>query len=1033
MYQLNHLRRVLVIAVAVSMPAAGAMAQATLKSVSSVSQSSNVEAHKTISGKVVDTSGDPLIGATVLVKGTKDATATNADGEFVIRATAGQQLVVSYIGYKGVTVDVTNRTDYNIELQENATDFDEVVVVGYATQKKVNLTGAVAALSSKDIENTPVANTATLLQGRLPGLVLTSQGAQAGNDNPEIRIRGIGTFNNSNPMVIIDGIESSVNQIQDIPAADIESVSVLKDAASAAIYGVRAGNGVIIITTKSGSESSKPHFTYNGSYTIQTHGQIPSYIDSYNWALMVNEVKPDYYDATALQKLRDGSDPDHYANTDWLDALLRTAGMQQHNFSVSGGSKSTQYNASINYANQDGIMQRTGVERMSFRTNLKTQYKRFSFGVNAFGAKTNVETPGVDPGSMLNMVAVFTRPTVPVYYSNGQYGVTDGSYAGHINDQVKNIFLDLDRNYGQDNRWLFNGRTFMAIDIWKGFRFQTSLAYAFDMKATKQYYSQPVGLYNFEGDYIGQNSMLPNRLTDYWYRNHTTTWENILTYDRTFGQHSVSVLLGHSAIRSRYYESSGYIEGFPTDNIHELSGGSKNPAVKGKTEHYSLQSFFGRVNYVFDGRYLVEFNIRRDGSSRLPKNGRWGTFPSVSGGWIWTNEKFWEPFTPIMNQGKLRASWGKLGNQEIGNYAYTSTLGANANYIFDQTGGIQSGMSETSVANEEIRWETTKTVNVGIDLAFLSNRITASFDWFDKKTSDILMSVSMPGTFLGDLKAPVQNVGAVSNRGWELSVGYRDGHGDWTWHADFSISHVSNKITELGGLKELTGASTIINRVGYAINSYYGWTADGLFRTQQDIDNYRSSNGTPITINGQRPSLGDIRYVDINDDGQINANDRDIIGNPFPKFSYGFNIGASWKNFDLNTFWQGVSGLNRYSWETTTDVRGNYMDRWYDRWSADNIDGKMPRLGNSANDTYSSFWLEDASYLRLKNLEFGYTFRQDWLRKVSLESVRLYFSSTNLLTFTKNDNFDPEKPSSDLRNYVHPSMKTFSFGINVQF
>ncbi len=1016
------------------MPSLNVLAAETVQASPTAEKTANpVNNVRIIKGKVVDASGDPMVGATVTVKNSREVATTDIDGDFSIKASKGQHLLVSYIGCNTAVVDVTGDNNYEVVLHENTTDLDEVVVVGYATQKKVNLTGSVSAISAKDIENKPVANTATLLQGRLPGLVITSNGAQAGNDTPEIRIRGIGTFNNSNPMVIIDGIESSVNQLADLPAADIENISVLKDAASAAIYGVRAGNGVILITTKTGRASNKPHFTYNGSYTIQHHGQIPNYVDSYFWAQMVNDVKPGYYDATALQKLKDGSDPDHYANTDWLGALLRNAGMQQHNFSVSGGNESTQYSASINYTNQDGIVQRSGVERMSFRTSLRSQYKRFSFGINAFGSKTNVKNPGVDPGSMINMVAVFTRPTVPIYYSNGTYGCVDGSYTGQINDQAKNIFLDLDRVWGKDNRWIFNGRAFAGIDIWEGIHFQTSLAYAYEMHINKQYYPGGVMLRDAEGKDLGMNSTLGSRLTNLWYRNTTKTWENILTYDRTFGKHSVNVLLGHSAIKSGYSQDKGYIEGFPTNTVHELDGGSKNPQVNGNSEEYSLQSFFGRVNYIFDSRYLFEFNIRRDGSSRLPKDGRWGTFPSVSAGWIWTGEKFWQDFTHILNHGKLRASWGKLGNQEIGNYLFAATLGANANYVFDQKGGLQSGMAETNIANDKIKWETTKTVDIGLDLSFLNNRVTASFDWFDKNTSDILMSVSMPGIFLGNLPAPVQNVGKVRNRGWELTAAYQDGRGDWTWNASLTLGHVNNEITYLGGLKELTGAGSFINRVGYPINSAYGWQADGLFRTQEDLDNYVTSDGTPITINGQRPVLGDIRYVDQNGDGNINPSDRVIIGNPFPKFSYGFNLGATWRNFDLSTFWQGVSGLDRYSWETTTDVRGNYTDRWYDRYTPENINGKMPRLGGSANDQYTSFWLEDASYLRLKNLEFGYTFRQNWLQKVSIESIRLYFNSTNLLTFTHNDNYDPEKPATDTRDYVHPSMKTFSFGVNVQF
>lgn len=988
-------------------------------------------AQSQVSGLVTDPSGEPLIGAGVSVVGSSTGTITDVEGKFTIAATQGQTLRFSYIGFLSVDVKVDGRKTYSVTLAEDENLLDDVVVVGYAVQKKVNLTGSVAAISSKEIDNIPAANTATLLQGRLPGLVLTSNGAQAGNDTPEIRIRGIGTFNNNDPMVIIDGVEGSVSQIQQIPAADIDNISVLKDAASASIYGVRAGNGVIIITTKQGSEGNKPKIVFNASYSVLTHGTIPTYLNSYEWAKVRNEASPTY-DEVALEHLRTGDDPDHYANTTWLKELLRTAGMQQYNISVSGGSKTTQYMTSASYSNQDGIMKFTGVERMSFRSNVTTNYKRFHFGINAFGTRTNVTTPAIEVGGgsgLMRNVSWFTRPTVPVKYSSGDYGCVDGSLRSI---SIKNPFKELTQGTGRDNSWLFNGRGFAALDIWKGLKIQTSLAYVMDENTTKKYSPKSLQENDAEGNVVhaaGKN----NTLSDSWSRSQTWTWENILSYNQTFaGKHEVNVLLGLSYIDSRYSYTGASKQGFPTENIYELDGGTLNPQAYGNSWQYNLKSLFGRVNYIYDGRYLFEFNIRRDGSSRIPKEHRYGIFPSVSAGWVFTKEHFMESVTPVMNVGKLRLSWGKLGNQEIGNYAYSATLGATGNYFFDQNADKQAGMVQTSVPNEDIRWETTSSWDVGLDLSFFESRLNASFDWFDKKTTDILMRVSMPGIFLGKLAAPYQNLGAVRNRGWELTMGYQDGKGDWTWNANFSLSRVSNKILELGGLDQMISGETI-NRVGYPINSLFALKSTGIYRNQAEVEAYKSKDGNIITYNGAIPKPGDIRFEDTDGNGNVTQDDRVIIGNPFPKFSYGFNLGASWKNIDLSTFWQGVAGLNRYTWETTSDIRGNLTERFLDRWSESNPDGSMPRIGNENNNESSSFWMQDASYLRLKNLELGYTFRQSALSKASIESIRLYFTATNLLTFTGYKYWDPEKYSSDSRSDVHPGMRSFSFGVNVQF
>ena len=984
----------------------------------------------TVTGKVYDVSGEPIIGASVVIQGTTQGTITDMDGAFQLKAQPSQTLVVSFLGYKDVILPIGNKNNFKVTLEEDSKKLDEVVVVGYATQKKVNLTGSVASVSSKDIQDIPVANTATLLQGRLPGLVLTQNGAQAGNDNPEIRIRGIGTFGNNNPMVLIDGVEGSLSQISEIPSADIDNISVLKDAASAAIYGVRAANGVILITTKRGQASSRVKVSYSGSYTLQTPGIVPDYVDSYNWALMRNEVNPDTFSPEALQKLKDGSDPDHYANTNWLDAVLRNASMHQHHLSVSGGSENTHFMASVAYSNQDGIMVKTGVERFSFRSNLDTRYKRFTFGLNLSGNKNNVTAPAVAPsgeGGIMRFVSWFTRPTVPVMYSNGHYGYVDGSSMSA--EMVKNPVELMSLGHRSNEYWRFNGKAFAGIELWEGLKFQTSLAYAFDLNATKSYTPKSPARYDADGNIV-KAAGETNKEEDYWYRNATWTNENLLTYNKQFDKHNINVLLGHSVIGSRFYKTTASIQGFPTENIYELKGGTINPGATGESEEYKLQSFFGRVNDSYDDRYLFEFNIRHDGSSRMPKANRYATFPSLSAGWVFSNEGFMKDYRNF-SLGKLRLSWGKLGNQEIGNYAYAATLGASGNYFFDQGADKQAGMVQTSVPNENIKWETTRSVNIALDLGFFNNRIQTTFEWFDKKTSDIWMQLARPGIFLGSLSAPYQNVGAVRNRGWEWTVNYSDSRGDWAWNAGFNLSRVKNEILEMGELEEKIDGN-IINRIGNPIGAYFGYKAIGIYRTEADLQR-TNSKGEVIKQNGVAPKLGDIMYADLDDNGNITPEDRDIIGNPFPKYSYSFNLGASWKNFDLSTFWQGVGGIYRYSWETSTDIRGNLTSRWVNRYSADNINAPMPALGNTMNDSYSSFWLEKSDYLRLKNLEFGYTFRQAELAKVGISSIRVYFAGSNLLTFTPLKNWDPEKSSGDTRNDVHPNMRTYSFGLNIQF
>lgn len=982
-----------------------------------------------VTGTVIDSNGEPIIGASAAEKGSANGTMTDIDGGFTINVTPNSTLVISFIGFHSKEYTISkNDLRLKVVLVENIKMMEEVVVVGYGVQKKENLTGAVSSIRFDDVASMPVANTTNMLQGRLPGVVLTNNGAQAGHDTPEIRVRGVGTFGNNNPMVLIDGVESSIDQISTLAPSDIASASVLKDAASASIYGVRAANGVILITTKRGSEQ-KPTITYSGSVALQQPTVLPDYVNSYEWAKMYNECWPSKaYTDEMLQKLQNGSDPDHFANTNWPKEMFRTAAMQQHHLSISGGSQSVHYMISTQYLNQNGIMRETANEQFNFRSNIDAKLGIVKLGLNLAGNRKKIDEPttSVTESGLMRYLTWFTRPTVPVKYANGHWGVIDGN--PNISQSVfKNPIEALNTGHRDNKHYRFDGNFFGEIDITQGLKFRSNLAYKYHTNDITTF--NPKNTIRYDSDGNALTSMGINSLSDYHYLLTTYINENIFTYNLTLNQHKLNLLAGHSIQSSRWDKTESSKQGFPTDNIYEMDGGTMNDKVTGSAEETSLQSFFGRINYNYADRYMLEMNIRRDGSSRLPQSSRYATFPSFSGGWVVTNEQFMENIK-YLDFLKLRASWGKLGNQEIGNYVYSPTMSSKGSYYFGDN--KQIGMVTSKIPNENIKWETTTITDIGFDATFWNGKINVNFDWYEKNTSDILMQLPMPGIFLGSLSAPYQNAGKVRNRGWELAANYFDQRDDFSWQAGFLIAGVKNKIIDMKGVESISGNA--INVAGNPISSYYGWKSVGIYRTQEDLDRV-NANGQKIRQNNQTPELGDIMYEDVNNDGNINDKDRQIIGNPFPQLQYSFNLGFTYKDFDLNTFWQGISGIYRYNWdETTISNGGNKTSRWLDRWSETNIDGAMPRMGRNVNDTYSSFWLSKADYLRLKNLEVGYTFKQNkFLLKSGIQTLRLYVASSNLLTFTPLDNYDPEKTNSDSRNDVHPNTKTYSFGINVTF
>ncbi len=909
-------------------------------------------------------------------------------------------------------------------LKESSELIDEVVVVAYGTQKKANLTGAVSSVKVNDIKDIPVSNTSSLLQGRMSGVTVSSFSAQPGAEGDvEIRIRGINTFGDSNPMVLIDGVEGSLNSVS---PNDIENISVLKDAASASIYGVRAANGVVLVTTKRG-HTDKKTLSYSGSYGVQKATVLPTYINSWDWATLYNEQNEAMGDVTTnftpemIQQMKDGSNPDLFANTRWSDKIFRSAPIQTHHLSMSGGNATSHYMGSVGYMGQDGIMEGTSTDRFNFRLNADSKFiDIITLGLNVSGNHEEVEEPTIGTYYVFEQMKWHSRPSVPYKYSNGDWGFVDG------NDKMQAIknpayatTITSKKKYSR-----FDGKAFLEIEPIKNLSIKTSFAYQYNqwnsIAADPAYI--PLDSY---GNPVGGSGK--NYLTDAYYSE--TQWinENLITYHFDVSGHAFNFLLGQSNQYNNFRSTTATGEDLPSDNISVLNG-ALSTSAKGDAAEAALRSFFGRVNYNYKDRYLLEFNLRRDESSRIPKKNRVGYFPSVSVGWNIAQEAFMEKYS-FISQLKLRASWGELGNQEIGYYPFAQYIGLGNNYVWGDS--KTQGVAISSLANPDIKWETTATTDVGIDAAFLNNKITLTADYFYKKTSDILLQLPIPG-IVGISTEPYVNAASVKNEGWEFALGYNDQWGDWTFGANVNFSKVKNEILDLHG-KDSWITDWSINLEGHPINSYYGYVADGLYRTQEDVDEANEKN----SVGGGALKLGDIRYKDISGpegkpDGVVDTNDRTVIGNPFPDFTYGFGLNAAYKGFDFSAFFQGVAGVDRVVMDYPT-ISGNVTTVFLDRYSESaNPNGNFPRLGNGDyNSQPSSFWLKDASYLRLKNIELGYSFKQEWIRKAKLERLRIYVSAQNILTITGIDDYDPEKYGTDTRGHAYPNAKTFSVGLNI--
>ena len=983
---------------------------------------------KTVSGNVVDQSGQPLIGVNVTVKGTTQGMITDLDGNYSLSVSPNATLVFSYIGYTTQEIRVGNQTTINVKLMENTEMIDEVVVVGYGTQAKVNLTGAVAAVSEKELADRPITTVSAAIQGLAPGVTALNASGKPG-DGASFQIRGKGTLNNSDPYILVDGIETGT--IDQLDPNDIESISILKDAASAAIYGSKAANGVILITTKRGKEG-KATVSYSGSYGWQKPTALLDLMSSADYATLYNEAmiregKSPKYTEEDIRLFRDGSDPDGHPNTDWVDLAFKTGSVQKHNVNINGGSNNMKYMTSAGYLRQLGILRNSDREQFNMRSNLDIQVsKNVEVRTNLAYIHNNRSEPipSYSPGDLAGGIVhqLFrVAPWIPYKYTDGTYG--------YIGDGNVISWLDINERIRYKNQ-NFTGSLAADWKIFDGLKLTGQFAYVSNTQNSKRFVKEIYYRPGISDAHHGPDDLIER--VNQWDR---ASLELYLNYEKRFGKHNLKALAGYKAEKYHYQYLQGRRNTFPNSLLTDLSAGASSTQTnEGYSRDLRLMSFFGRINYDFMGKYLFEANLRADASSRFASQNRWGYFPSFSIGWRLTEEGFMKDQDFFQNL-KLRASWGELGNQDALDDYYPALVSyaITGNYPFG--GSLNTGVTKTAHKLSSIGWETTTNVGVGLDANFLKY-FNLSVDYYVRTTRDIIMDMPVPGTF--GFSAYKDNIGKVRNSGVEVSFGYNQKlNSDWTVGASANFAYNKNEILDLGGVDEMIDGY-FINRIGQPYHAYYGYVADGMFQSDDEADQFTKTYGNPI---GRKFKAGDLKFKDVNGDGKLTTADRDIIGNRFPKFTFGGKLSASWKDIDASVLFQGVAKVSRYFTETTTgDFTGDTSHpstAWLDCWTPSNPNGKWPRPAEGKSSVshpgvYSSFWCVNTNYLRIKNIQVGYNLPKKLVSNIGLTRARIYFSGENLFTFDNLDlEIDPEMPDGNA--YIYPNVKTISFGINLTF
>ena len=984
---------------------------------------------KTVTGTVTDVSGEPIIGANIRIKGTTTGTITDIDGNFSIKAEPQSVIEVSYIGYLTQETVINNQKSIRFLLKEDTKTLDEVVVIGYGVQKKADLTGSVANINTEKLNTQSNANIGQALQGKIAGVDIVSQGGAPGSGT-RIMVRGIGTLNNASPLYIVDGMY--MNSIDHINPNDIASIDVLKDASSAAIYGSRAANGVIIVTTKEGSNTEgKPIIDLSVNLGISTASKFLDMLDAKGWA----EVTTIARQAIGKPALDMATDLANKPDNDWQDIMFRPALMQNYNLSVKGGGKYSTYYTGLGYFNQDGIVKGTNYQRYNIQS--KNDYKRgiFSAGTNliisfSHDKPLHQELRGGMIGTILQSVPTLEK------YDDTREGGYGGTYGDVVNIPHPLAIIDdniMDR-YNENVKIFAN--LYAQIELFKGLKYKLNLTPDFSFERYKNYLNK----YDFG---LATNSI--TQLTERQRRRRNILVENLLTFDRTFGEHKISALAGYTYQDSRFRHIQAYGEGLP-QGLEEIDAATTNRSNEGNSWRSVLTSILGRVFYSYQNKYLFTATIRRDGSSKFGKNNRYGYFPSFSLGWNVAEEKFMEN-VHWLDQLKLRGGYGVLGNQEIDNYQYSSTITTGINYP-DGNGGLLQGAFPKNFANPDIKWEETAMTNVGIDFMAFNNRLSLTADYYVKNTKDILLTVPIPISS-GGANDPIRNAGKIRNNGFEFNLGWMDQpNPDISYGINLIGSFNKNKVIAMGSESgSIKGGSTNQNittsetKAGYPIGGYWLISTAGYFNSQEEVDAY-AKDGKKIQPAAEP---GDIKFVDANNDGVINDDDRVFQGSPFPDFTFALNGNMRYKNFDLSIGLQGVLGNKIYNAtrQTLEDVTkgSNFLASCLDYWTPENKNASHPRLTwddpNRNTRAESDRYLENGSYLRLRSVQLGYTFPQTWF-KGAIQHARVYINAENLFTITSYSGYSPDVNADNANyrgfdNFIYPTNRTFILGLNVTF
>lgn len=984
---------------------------------------------KTVTGTVTDVSGEPIIEANIRIKGTTTGTITDIDGNFSIEAEPQSVIEVSYIGYLTQETVINNQKSIRFLLKEDTKTLDEVVVIGYGVQKKADLTGSVANINTEKLNTQSNANIGQALQGKIAGVDIVSQGGAPGSGT-RIMVRGIGTLNNASPLYIVDGMY--MNSIDHINPNDIASIDVLKDASSAAIYGSRAANGVIIVTTKEGSNTEgKPIIDLSVNLGISTASKFLDMLDAKGWA----EVTTIARQAIGKPALDMATDLANKPDNDWQDIMFRPALMQNYNLSVKGGGKYSTYYTGLGYFNQDGIVKGTNYQRYNIQS--KNDYKRgiFSAGTNliisfSHDKPLHQELRGGMIGTILQSVPTLEK------YDDTREGGYGGTYGDVVNIPHPLAIIDdniMDR-YNENVKIFAN--LYAQIELFKGLKYKLNLTPDFSFERYKNYLNK----YDFG---LATNSI--TQLTERQRRRRNILVENLLTFDRTFGEHKISALAGYTYQDSRFRHIQAYGEGLP-QGLEEIDAATTNRSNEGNSWRSVLTSILGRVFYSYQNKYLFTATIRRDGSSKFGKNNRYGYFPSFSLGWNVAEEKFMEN-VHWLDQLKLRGGYGVLGNQEIDNYQYSSTITTGINYP-DGNGGLLQGAFPKNFANPDIKWEETAMTNVGIDFMAFNNRLSLTADYYVKNTKDILLTVPIPISS-GGANDPIRNAGKIRNNGFEFNLGWMDQpNPDISYGINLIGSFNKNKVIAMGSESgSIKGGSTNQNittsetKAGYPIGGYWLISTAGYFNSQEEVDAY-AKDGKKIQPAAEP---GDIKFVDANNDGVINDDDRVFQGSPFPDFTFALNGNMRYKNFDLSIGLQGVLGNKIYNAtrQTLEDVTkgSNFLASCLDYWTPENKNASHPRLTwddpNRNTRAESDRYLENGSYLRLRSVQLGYTFPQTWF-KGAIQHARVYINAENLFTITSYSGYSPDVNADNANyrgfdNFIYPTNRTFMLGLNVTF